>query len=84
MQAAIFLREFVLGSNTTGLLRPNSTTVVGGEDPQLAGDIVPGNSAIFYGSATTASSSLAPSATFASWASFLATATAVPKPTSLV
>ncbi|KIM79111.1 hypothetical protein PILCRDRAFT_823685 [Piloderma croceum F 1598] len=82
--AATFLREFILGSNMTGLLVPNSTTVIGGEDPQLAGDIVPGNSAIFYGSATTASSSIAPSATFASWASFLATATVVPKPTSLV
>lgn len=84
MQAATFLREFILGSNTTGLLRPNSTTVIGGEDPQLAGDIIPGNSAIFYGSVTTESSAVAPSASFASWASFLATVTAAPTPTTVV
>ena len=84
MQAFTFLREFVLGSNTTGLLLPNSTTPIGGEDPQLAGEILPGNPTIFYGSATTESSTVAPSANFASWASFLATATAAPTPTTIV
>jgi carboxypeptidase D len=77
-QAATFLREFVLGSNRTGLLLPNSKDVVGGEDPKLAGDIIPGTSVIFYGSGTTASSTIAPSASLAAWASFLATVTATP------
>ena len=83
VQAATFLREFVLGSNQTGLLLPNSTTV-GGEDPELAGDILPGTDVVFYGSGTTASSSIAPSASVAAWASFLATFTAAPKPTTIV
>jgi carboxypeptidase D len=81
--ASILLREFILGSNTTGLVPPNSTTPIGGEDPQLAGEILPGNSAIFFGSVTT-ESTVAPSASFASWASFLATATAAPTPTTIV
>jgi carboxypeptidase D len=61
LQAMTFLREFILGSNTTGLLSPDSKTVIGGEDHKLAGDIIPGNPAIFYGSATTASSKVATS-----------------------
>jgi len=74
--AYVFLREYVIGSNTTGLVLPNSTVVVGGEDPEYAGDIIPGTPVIFYGSSTTVSSTVAPSASLASWASFLATATA--------
>ena len=77
MQAYVFLREYVIGSNTTGLVLPNSTVVVGGEDPEYAGDIIPGTPVIFYGSSTTVSSTVAPSASLASWASFLATATAI-------
>lgn len=69
----MFLREFVLGNNSTGLV--NGSTVVGGEDPALEGDILSGGGVIFYGSGTTASSLVAPSASLASWASFLATAT---------
>ncbi|KIK64583.1 hypothetical protein GYMLUDRAFT_981785 [Collybiopsis luxurians FD-317 M1] len=72
--AFVFLREFILGSNQTGLVEGNH--VVGGEDPVLAEDVMPGTTAIFYGSGTTASSLIVPSETLASWSSFLATATA--------
>ncbi|KAJ3809239.1 alpha/beta-hydrolase [Lentinula lateritia] len=72
--AFVFLREFILGSNTTGLVVESH--VVGGEDPVLAEDVMPGTTAIFYGHGTTASSLIVPSATLASWSSFLATATA--------
>ncbi|KIM76059.1 hypothetical protein PILCRDRAFT_826709 [Piloderma croceum F 1598] len=80
--AYTFIREFVLGSNSTGLVDHNF--VVGGEDPKLGGDIIPGTSVIFYGSSTTASSSVAPSSALANWASFLATYTAHPTPTTIV
>ena len=40
-QALVFLREFVLGSNKTGLVL-NPTTVVGGENSTLAEDVLPG------------------------------------------
>ncbi|KAJ3783316.1 alpha/beta-hydrolase [Lentinula aff. detonsa] len=72
--AFVFLREFILGSNTTGLVDGNH--VVGGEDSILAEDVMPGTTAIFYGHGTTASSLIIPSETLASWSSFLATATA--------
>ncbi|KAJ7655810.1 alpha/beta-hydrolase [Mycena polygramma] len=77
--AFVFVREFILGSNKTGLVDVNAGSVVGGEDPALAADVMPGGLAIFYGdgdSATTSLSTIAPSATLASWASFIATATA--------
>ncbi|KAF7334471.1 Alpha/beta-hydrolase [Mycena venus] len=78
--AFVFIREFVLGSNQTGLVDNNSSSVVGGEDSALAGDYMPGGLAIFYGdgdSATTSLSTIAPSATIASWSQFIATATAL-------
>lgn len=77
--AFVFLREFVLGSNATGSV--NGEQVVGGEDPNLAEDIMPGNSYIFYGAVSTASSTAAPAATVAAWNSFIATAT-LTSPTS--
>ncbi len=58
----------------------NGTDVVGGEDPALAEDVMPGTTAIFYGQGTTASSFIVPSETLASWSSFLATATATTTP----
>ncbi|KDQ51807.1 hypothetical protein JAAARDRAFT_81336 [Jaapia argillacea MUCL 33604] len=76
--AYVFLREFILGHNTTGLVE--GTTVVGGESSLLGQGIIPGTTVIFYGSGTTVSSTSAPSATIASWASFLATATATSTP----
>jgi carboxypeptidase D len=77
LQAFVFVREFVLGTNQTGLV-DSSGSVVGGEDPALAADAMPGGLAIFYGdgdSATTSLSTIAPSATLASWSQFIATAT---------
>ncbi|KAJ7769346.1 alpha/beta-hydrolase [Mycena metata] len=76
--ALVFLREFVLGSNQTGVVNSDGT-VVGGEDSALAADAMPGGTVIFYGngdSATTSLSTAAPSATVAAWDKFLATATA--------
>ncbi|KAJ6574370.1 Alpha/Beta hydrolase protein [Mycena capillaripes] len=77
--AFVFVREFVLGSNATGLVDSQTGGVVGGEDPVLAVDVLPGNTVIYYGdgdSDTTTLSTAAPSATLASWQSFIATATA--------
>ncbi|KAJ7576927.1 alpha/beta-hydrolase, partial [Mycena floridula] len=70
--AFVFLREFILGSNTTG--STVNGTIVGGEDPKLAGDFLPGTDVIFYGSGSTVSSTVYPSATIAAWNSFIATA----------
>ena len=43
-QAYVFLREFILGSNATGLV--NGTDVVGGEVVALGADVLPGNTVI--------------------------------------
>ncbi|KAF8144926.1 alpha/beta-hydrolase [Mycena galopus ATCC 62051] len=77
--AFVFVREFVLGSNQTGLVNATSGSVVGGETAPLAADVMPGGLAIFYGDgndATTSVSTVAPSATLASWSKFIASATA--------
>ncbi|KAJ7479835.1 alpha/beta-hydrolase [Mycena latifolia] len=77
--AFVFIREFVLGSNTTGLVDSNTGTVVGGEDPALAMDVMPGGTVIYYGDGSagkTTASTVVPSATIASWEQFIATATA--------
>ncbi|KAJ7668903.1 Alpha/Beta hydrolase protein [Mycena rosella] len=76
--AFVFVREFILGSNTTGLVDSNGT-VVGGEDPTLALDVMPGPNVIYYGdgsSGKTTLSTVVPSATVASWQQFIETATA--------
>lgn len=73
-QALVFLREFVLGDNETGLLLGNDT--IGGENSTLANDFVSGGDLLYYGSATTSGTYTVPSATIASWESFIATATA--------
>jgi len=78
--AFAFLRDIVLGSNTTGLVDTNAGTVSGGEDPNLKPDVFPGNTVIYYGngdSGKTSLSTVVPSATLASWNAFLATATAI-------
>lgn len=78
-QAFAFVRDFVLGSNTTGLVDSNAGTVAGGEDPALKADILPGNTVIYYGDGSagkTTQSTVVPSATLAAWNAFLATATA--------
>jgi carboxypeptidase D len=77
-QAFVFAHEFVLGSNRTGLVLPHGS-VVGGEDPSLAVDAMPGESVIYYGdgdSDTTSLSTVAPSATLAAWEKFIVTAIA--------
>ena len=67
--------EFILGSNTTGLVTSagGTVSVVGGEDPALAGDAVRGQDGIFLGSVSTTSTFAYPSATIAAWNSFFAT-----------
>ncbi|KAJ7812359.1 alpha/beta-hydrolase [Mycena olivaceomarginata] len=77
-QALVFLREFVLGSNSNGTVSGNS--VVGGENTTLANDFLPGGEEIFFGSSTTAGTSTIPAATRSAWASFIATATATGLP----
>ncbi|KAJ7769203.1 alpha/beta-hydrolase [Mycena maculata] len=77
--AFAFVRDFVLGSNSTGLVDPNAATVTGGEDPALAQDILPGGTVIYFGDGSagkTTQSTVIPSATIAAWNVFLATATA--------
>ncbi|KAF7290334.1 Carboxypeptidase [Mycena chlorophos] len=75
--AAVFLREFVLGSNNTGFV-DTSGNVVGGEESSLAGDFLPGGTVIYFGSgadATTTASTVIPGATVASWNAFIASET---------
>ncbi|KAI0791967.1 Alpha/Beta hydrolase protein [Abortiporus biennis] len=74
--ALTFLREFVLGSNQTGLVVDgNTVSVVGGEDTTVyANGLLAGESHIFTGVGSTAGSTLYPSQTIAAWESFIATA----------
>lgn len=74
-QLRVFLREFVLGRNETGLVIGNASAI-GGENATLSNDILPGGNLLYYGSATTAGTTTIPLATQQSWASFIATATA--------
>jgi len=69
--AYVFLREFVLGSNQTGLVVNSSSTVsvVGGEVSSLAGEFIPGG-AVTYGNPSSPSTLTFPSATIAAWNSF--------------
>jgi len=71
--AYTFIREFVLGSNTTGLVTPQG--VIGGEDPKLMGDILPEGPEIYTGSYVTEGTYLYPSQTIGSWEAFIATVT---------
>ena len=73
-QALVFLREFVLGDNQTGLV--TSRGVVGGVVPSLAVGVLPGQSGIFIGSGATQSTYTFPAATIAAWESYIVTATA--------
>ncbi|PIL29186.1 hypothetical protein GSI_09235 [Ganoderma sinense ZZ0214-1] len=79
MQSLVFLREFILGDNPNGTVREDGS-VVGGEDPALAQDYFFGGGEVFYGSSATQGTLVAPSATVASWESFLASATATTTP----
>ncbi|KAH9945200.1 alpha/beta-hydrolase [Epithele typhae] len=79
-QALVFLREFVLGENRNGTLEADGR-VVGGEDAALAGAVLPGGDAIFFGSSATQGTSTVPAATRSAWAAFVSTATAATTPT---
>lgn len=60
-------REFIIGSNQTGLVQPDGT-VVGGEDPSLrVGDILPGTPGILAGSGTATSLFFGPTASAEAW-----------------
>ncbi|KAI0730653.1 alpha/beta-hydrolase [Earliella scabrosa] len=71
-------REFIFGSNPTGLVRtgPNGAVVEGGEDASLAVDAIRGQEGIFVGSISTTGTVAYPTATIAAWDEFIATATA--------
>ncbi|EMD31271.1 hypothetical protein CERSUDRAFT_119819 [Gelatoporia subvermispora B] len=78
--ALTFIREFVLGSNDTGLV--SGSNVVGGENATLADDVLTGDPVFFFGSGSTAGTTSVPLATQQSWASFIATVTATPSGSS--
>ena len=80
----MFIREFVLGNNQTGLVigSGGSVSVVGGEDATLAAPALPGQLGIFQGSGTTQFTYTFPSATIAAWNSFYANVTAATSSTS--
>ncbi|KZP30592.1 alpha/beta-hydrolase [Athelia psychrophila] len=71
--AYTLLREFILGSNRTGLVTQTSSPAVGGESVSLAAEILPGG-AIYVGSGTTQSTYYAPTATVKAWNAFITTA----------
>lgn len=74
-------REFVIGRNETGLVIGNASAF-GGENSTLAEPILPGGNLLYYGSSSTAGTTTVPLATQQAWASFIATATAVPSSSS--
>lgn len=63
------MREFVLGTNRTGLVTSPNATAVGGEDPKFSGILT--GSEIYTGSSKTEGTFKYPSATVAAWASFM-------------
>ncbi|KAF8659838.1 hypothetical protein AX16_001723 [Volvariella volvacea WC 439] len=79
--AFTFFREFVLGSNEIGLVVSDddgATRVIGGQDPALAGTVLPGADAIYMGSGTTESTYFWPQRTVDAWREYIATETAAP------
>ncbi|OAX41086.1 alpha/beta-hydrolase [Rhizopogon vinicolor AM-OR11-026] len=75
--AFVFVRDFIFGNNQTGLVTNTSgtVTVVGGEVSSLADEIMTGQAAIYYGSATTESTYYFPTATVEAWNAYIPTAT---------
>ena len=78
------LRDFIFGTNTTGLVVPSlsgaGASVDGGALAALAVDAVRGQSGIFVGSVQTTGTVFYPAATVAAWDAFIATATATVLP----
>uniref|UniRef100_A0A0W0G8I5 Carboxypeptidase n=1 Tax=Moniliophthora roreri TaxID=221103 RepID=A0A0W0G8I5_MONRR len=66
--ALTFVRDFFFGNKQTGLVQPDGN-VVGGQDPKLAVDILPGRPEIYYGAGATQSTYVYPEATRAEWSS---------------
>ncbi|OJA08691.1 hypothetical protein AZE42_01195 [Rhizopogon vesiculosus] len=79
----VLIREFIFGNNQTGLVTNTSgkVTVVGGEVSSLANEIMTGQAAIYYGSATTESAFYFPTATVKAWNAYIPTAT-IAQPTT--
>ncbi|GJJ06658.1 hypothetical protein Clacol_000853 [Clathrus columnatus] len=79
-QAALeFVHDFLLGHNPLGSViqvsESGQTTVIGGENTEFAGGILPGaTNPIYYGSASTQFSTFWPSATISAWDNFISTA----------
>jgi carboxypeptidase D len=76
LQAFILAREFIFGSNQTGLVTSTSSVAIGGENANLTGashDIVVAAPQIVVGTGATTATVIAPSATIAAWDGFLAT-----------
>ena len=70
MQSLTFIREFLFGSNQTGLVLSDGT-VVGGEDPRfLESDILPGGPEAYTGPGVTQGTYVFPTATRAAWDAF--------------
>ncbi|PAV20228.1 alpha beta-hydrolase [Pyrrhoderma noxium] len=78
--AFVFFREFILGNNSTGLVTTSSdgsVSVTGGEDSSLIEglrNILPGESAILYGSGSATSTFVFPSETISAWENFIVSA----------
>ncbi|RDX43775.1 alpha/beta-hydrolase [Lentinus brumalis] len=80
----VLFRDFILGTSDTGLVvtsENGTVSVVGGEDPALAGNALLGQPGIYIGTGvgedmTTTGTFTFPAATVAAWESFIATATA--------
>lgn len=66
-KAWTFLREFVLGNNTTGLVTDSNTPALGGENPEYAVNTLAEGPEVYQGSYTTTSTYYFPSATVARW-----------------
>ncbi|KAG7094004.1 hypothetical protein E1B28_007634 [Marasmius oreades] len=69
-QALTFAREFIFGQNQTGLVRPDGT-VVGGQDPKLSNDILPGSPEVYFGKSVTQGTYVFPTATRNAWNAFM-------------
>ncbi|KAJ7463398.1 Alpha/Beta hydrolase protein [Mycena galericulata] len=72
--ALTFLREFVIGSNTTGSVvkTPAGTVaVVGGENSPMIGNVLPGSDPIVYDAGTATSTFVYPAETIAAWNTFI-------------
>ncbi|KAI0773275.1 alpha/beta-hydrolase [Trametes elegans] len=78
MRGFVVARDFIFGTNTTGLVSTGASgkvSVEGGETAALAVDAVRAHPGVFVGSAATQSTYAYPSATVAEWDAFIATAT---------